>query len=113
MYAALAGRRYSLDVITRVTGEIERSADDPGTLDWDIVREGRVLYFSNGQTEVISASRGRPSPQEPPEPPASVQRWVVRAKDELELARFLLSSAGTGRSYAFSASNQQRNPSRR
>src|SRR5947209_7662010 len=35
IYGFFPDRHWSLNVIERVVGDIERSADDPGTIDWD------------------------------------------------------------------------------
>jgi predicted nucleotidyltransferase len=34
----------SVDVLLRRPGDIERRRDDPGYMDWDVAREGVILY---------------------------------------------------------------------
>ena len=55
IYALCGDRDYALDVVIRVAGEIERSAHDPGSIDWDIVREGRVVYSATGSYDLPMA----------------------------------------------------------
>ena len=85
VYSLFRDRRWALNVIVRITGEIERSADDPGTIDWDIVRQGKVLYSAH-EGYVLprpGASRVR---EKPSEPPASVAVWLERASNDLRQA---------------------------
>ena len=85
-------RRWALNVIPRVAGEIERNGDDPGTIDWDIVRQGRILYSADPSytLPVPGASRVRETPQ----PPKSVAEWLDRARKDFEAARVLMAQGG-------------------
>lgn len=89
VYALFRDRRWALNVIVRVTGEIERSADDPGTIDWDIVRQGKVLYSADAGYVLPrpGASRVR---EEPSEPPPSIAQWLERAHKDVRAARLTL-----------------------
>jgi predicted nucleotidyltransferase len=42
--ALFVGRSWGLDVKVCQRGEIERRRDDPGTIEWDVAREGVLLY---------------------------------------------------------------------
>src|SRR5207237_6582170 len=87
--ALFRGRNWELNVIPRFTGEIERNADDPGTIDWDIVRQGKILYSPDPSytLPVPGASRVR---EQPGRPPKSVSHWLDRARKDFEAARVLM-----------------------
>jgi HEPN domain-containing protein/predicted nucleotidyltransferase len=91
VYALFSGRRgrpWELNVIARVTGDIERRANDPGTIDWDIAREGKILYSADpGYSLPVPASRVRETPRGIPD---SVAQWLQRAQDDLAAARLLM-----------------------
>jgi predicted nucleotidyltransferase len=101
--AYFPGRRdWELNVFLRGVGEIERDADDPGTIDWDIVRQGRLLYAAEGVSrELQRPPAGADSPravrERPRRPPASVRKWVKRAADDLTAAEVLLERSGSAR----------------
>lgn len=77
---AVRGRRVAVDIYICRPGDLERRGLDPGWLDYDILREGTVLYQSDGVTGL-----GRPSGVS--EPPAggwpSVDAWLERARRDL------------------------------
>jgi HEPN domain-containing protein/predicted nucleotidyltransferase len=93
IYGFFPDRDWSLNVIARVAGEIERCADDPGTIDWDIAREGRVLYSADGGGTTVVPHRPRRVGEEPSETPPSVRDWVRLAESDLKLAH---AAAGLG-----------------
>ena len=86
--AQLVGVHRPIDVIARRTGEIERRADDPGTIDWDIVRQGKILYSVDPSytLPIPGASRVR---EEPDRAPESVAEWLDRANSDLAVARLV------------------------
>ena len=87
--ALFPNRRWALNVIPRFTGDIERRADDPGTIDWDIVRQGKILYSADPSYTLPApgASRVREQPDRPPE---SDTEWLDRARKDLQAARVLM-----------------------
>lgn len=85
-YQYFPDRDWSLNVFARATGQIECSANDPGTVDWDIVRQGIVLYAADGVTSVLTPPPLRVREQ-PPEVPPSVADWTARAERDLAHAR--------------------------
>ena len=81
-------RDWSLDVIIRAPGTIERLRDDPGTIDWDIAREGVVLWAAEGEPMTV-VSRAGSVRERPSERPESVAWWVDRAMEDLRVAKDL------------------------
>lgn len=75
-----------VNVIARVAGEIERQANDPGTIDWDIVRQGKILYSADPMytLAVSDSKRVREGARRVPK---SVTVWRKRASRDLEAAR--------------------------
>jgi len=75
-------RGVEVDVVVRAPGELAERRDDPGWMDWDIAREGVVLYPPNGVlfTETWQPKRVRESVDEPPR---SVKEWLGRAAEDL------------------------------
>jgi HEPN domain-containing protein/predicted nucleotidyltransferase len=80
------GRALPLDVKVRPPGEIERRRDDPGALEWDVAREGRILYADPAApTNLMRADRvGEP----PVDPPESVREWLDSGERDLRMCRF-------------------------
>lgn len=103
LYALFPERRWELNVILRGPGEIERRANDPGTVDWDIVREGKVLYSATGDYH-LPRPRATHVRERPETPPGSVEEWATRARRDLEHARF---SVGHGDAWEYVAFNAQ------
>jgi HEPN domain-containing protein/predicted nucleotidyltransferase len=66
--------KVSVHVHLRRPGEIEATADDPGYVDWDIVREGVTLYTSPSRSRHVRERRpGR----------SSVDAWLAMARVDL------------------------------
>ncbi len=85
--AALNGKHWYIDLKVRPRGEIERRRDDPGTIEWDVAREGRVLYAAPAAARAIAPP---PRVREPhPEPPESVQEWLRTAERDIRHAEML------------------------
>lgn len=93
IYGFFPRAHWSINIIARVRGEIERSADDPGTVDWDIVREGKILYSADGVT-TFTRPPHTPRVRERDQAPESVRHWVRLASRDLEHARVSASHAG-------------------
>ena len=76
---------FALSVCVRAPGVLERRRDDPGTIEWDIARQGIVLWSASG--EGIGPLAYRPKTprvrERPPEPPESVGEFVVMAEEDL------------------------------
>jgi HEPN domain-containing protein/predicted nucleotidyltransferase len=68
-------------------GQIERERDDPGTIEWDVAREGILLYADpSAPTQLAPVPRvSEPSA----EPPKSTWRWVEVGDTDLRAARKL------------------------
>lgn len=84
--------RCRVDVHVRREGEIERRKDDPGTTDWDVVREGRLLFARPGLTFPVAVT-ARTVREPPSKPPDSVGEWMRFARRDLYHARHHLDDA--------------------
>lgn len=78
-------QRLSVDVqiTVRTPARFERRRDDVGTIDYDIAREGIVLYDADpaiGIAELRPATRVRETPGKPPE---SLGEWIETADADL------------------------------
>jgi HEPN domain-containing protein/predicted nucleotidyltransferase len=102
VYSLFPDRRWSLNVIVRITGEIERSADDPGTIDWDIVRQGKIIFSANEGYELPTPGATRIR-ERPSQPPASVALWLELADKDLRVARLTMNEGGLWDHVCFSA----------
>lgn len=81
------GPSWHLDLKVRVRGEIERRRDDPGTIEWDVAREGIVLYAHPSASTVLAPPDRVREPS--PELPESVREWLEVADRDLRAARVL------------------------
>jgi HEPN domain-containing protein/predicted nucleotidyltransferase len=94
VYAAIDEIGAPVDVLVRLPGELEQHGDDPGFVDWDVVREGVVLYDAAAPDHARLAS-GRPTRdrvRENVEPP-SVRLWLERASRDLQIMDVLLGAS--------------------
>lgn len=87
-----------VDIHVHPPGEIECRADDPGTIEWDVAREGILLYAQVGAPR-LSVPPDRVS-EPSAHPPASSADWLAAANEDVESARLLL-DAGNWRSVCF------------
>jgi len=70
-----------VDIVIRKPGELERRQDDVGYMDWDIAREGVVLYPPGALPLTVTSI---PRPRCVSEGPApSVRDWLARAAEDL------------------------------
>lgn len=77
-----------LDIHARAPGALERRRDDPGWLDYDMAREGIVLYAAEGVSASIRPpSRVREQPREEWE---SVGEWLEQARRDFLAAEQLM-----------------------
>lgn len=90
-----SGSGWPLDFKVRARGEIERRRDDPGTIEWDVARDGQVLYADPAAPSIrVSSDRVR---EPSPEPPESVHEWLESAERDLRHCHDL---RDTGRDYS-------------
>jgi HEPN domain-containing protein/predicted nucleotidyltransferase len=91
VYDLFSGHRLDLNVIARIAGEIDQNADDPGTIDWDIVRQGKILYSADPSYKL-------PAPGDSlvreGQPPTSIAEWLHRAQGDFVMARLALAHGG-------------------
>jgi HEPN domain-containing protein/predicted nucleotidyltransferase len=87
------------DILIRAPGQIEADRDDPGFMDWDIARDGIVLYPPG--VDVNALRPGKPSSNlVREEPPRSVSSWLERIDEDLRMVEMNL---GAGESAAWGA----------
>jgi HEPN domain-containing protein/predicted nucleotidyltransferase len=67
------------DVIVRAPGAIEARCDDPGYMEWDIAREGVVLYAAPGPDAELRSLVGRANRVGEPRRYASIDMWLRKA----------------------------------
>ena len=94
MRAAIGERRpgWSIDLHVHPPGEIERRSADPGTIEWDVAREG-ILLFADARAPRLSVPPSRVREQSP-NAPASVAEWLDAAERDMRAARALLDEVG-------------------
>lgn len=69
---------FSFDVKVMPRGSLERRRDDPGTIEWDVAREGKVLFADPAASALIAPP---PRVREPaPKTPESVADWIEAAE---------------------------------
>jgi len=71
-----------VEVHLRAPRELEQRKDDPGTIDWDVVREGRLLYSIPGLPILRPEMSSRVKEPEPARP-ESVTEWIRFAERDL------------------------------
>ena len=82
-----------IQVHLRPPGALERRQNDPGRIDWDVAREGKLIYPGDGRAVTPIATRK--FVKEPShEPPDSLHGWIEHAERDLRLARHLSSDFG-------------------
>ena len=76
---------FDLKVVPR--GSLERRRDDPGTIEWDVAREGKVLYAdAAAPTSITPPRRVR---ERFPETPESVAEWIESCERDIRHADLL------------------------
>jgi HEPN domain-containing protein len=88
LWSALAERREDVDLKVRGRGTIERRRDDPGTIEWDVAREGIVLFADPAAPAIAPSGRVREAGP-PDRVPESVHEWVESAARNLRHCRLL------------------------
>jgi HEPN domain-containing protein/predicted nucleotidyltransferase len=86
VHAAVRGLHKDVDILVRRPGELAAQRDDPGRMDWDIAREGIVLYAAAG---FVTDRVADPNPQtdrvRENDVPSSVRDWLERADVDLQM----------------------------
>lgn len=78
-----------IQVHIRYPGQLERKKDDPGTIDWDVIREGRVLFAAEGLPPILPGPRRGIVRERRHDFPPSLTEWLRLAGQDIELARHL------------------------
>lgn len=73
----------SVDVLLRRPGEIEGRRDDPGYMDWDMARDGIILYPANADSAVLRPIPPSPGQVRERKPFESVKDWLGRIDQDL------------------------------
>ncbi len=81
----------AVDILIRTLGEIERKRDDPGYMDWDIARDGVVLYPSRWDAELLRPPF--PGAVRESAPSSSIADWLARANEDARAIDGMLDSA--------------------
>ena len=87
---------FGLDFKVCRRGDLERRRDDPGTIEWDVAREGIVLYADAAANTRIEPASDRVR-ELPPESLESVREWLTWAERDLKHRAHLVA---TEESYA-------------
>jgi HEPN domain-containing protein/predicted nucleotidyltransferase len=83
-----SGDNWTLDVKARRRGTIDRRRDDPGTIEWDVAREGKLLYADpSAPSDLAPVDRVREPSREPP---ASAYEWLKAAERDLQTRQDLM-----------------------
>ena len=72
-----------VDIVLRKPGALQRDQHDLGFVDWDIAREGIVVYPPDAPPLPPLSSQPRPW-RVSEEPPSSVSGWLARAAEDLQ-----------------------------
>jgi HEPN domain-containing protein/predicted nucleotidyltransferase len=79
--------RLSFDLKVMQRGSLERRRDDPGTIEWDVAREGKVLYADPvAPTSIAPPGRVREGSRRTPE---SVAEWIESGERDIRHADHL------------------------
>lgn len=76
-----------VDITVRTPARFEERRDDPGTLDWDISREGVVIYPPGADSQAL---RPAPRVREKEGPPKSVGEWLRTGDIDVTVVEQLL-----------------------
>lgn len=79
-----------VQVHVRSPGQLERRKDDPGTVDWSVIREGMLLYGLEGLPLIAPSPPALWIRERRPLPPGMLKAWLRKAEKDLYHARFHL-----------------------
>lgn len=86
-------RGAQVDILLRKPGQIENQRDDPGYMDWEIARDGVVIYPPGSSSENLRSTRGRSDRvRESLEPLRSIDDWLARAHEDLRIIDNILAA---------------------
>ena len=88
---ALGGAKHgaAADLLIRAPGEIERKRDDPGYMDWEIGRDGIILYPPGENSEAL---RPKPNRVRERRPYQSIKDWRERIDQDLRTVELTLNA---------------------
>jgi HEPN domain-containing protein/predicted nucleotidyltransferase len=95
LYSAVrdARRGAQVDILLRKPGQIESRRDDPGYMDWEIARDGVVIYPSGSSSERLRPTSDRSDRvRESHEPLRSIDDWLARAEEDLRIIEHTLAA---------------------
>lgn len=87
-------RESEVQVHVRYPGQLDRRKDDPGTVDWDVIREGKLLYALEGLPPILPEPPALRIRECRPLPPGILEAWLKTAERDLYHARFHLADPG-------------------
>lgn len=79
-----------VDIVFRRPGQIESRCDDPGYMDWDIARDGVVMYAEAEAKAATRVRRDRVGEPRRVRPHASIADWLGRAGEDRRIVEQLL-----------------------
>jgi HEPN domain-containing protein/predicted nucleotidyltransferase len=82
-FRLLSFRPLTVDVKVHRRGRIEERRDDPGTIEWDVARDGRVLYADPAAPRSLASRRQVGEPSQ--DTPQSVHEWLKAATRDANL----------------------------
>ena len=77
------------DLLLEQPGQIAARADDPGYMEWDMAREGRVLYERASDRAAADRPPVRVREREPFE---SIAQWIALAEEDRRVVEILLTA---------------------
>jgi HEPN domain-containing protein/predicted nucleotidyltransferase len=88
-----AGRGAQVDILLRKPGQIEDRRDDPGYMDWEIARDGVVIYPPGSSSERLRPTHARSNRvRESHESLRSIDDWLARAHEDLRVIDNILAA---------------------
>lgn len=86
------GAPWEVDIKFRTPAGFAKRRNDPGTTDYDVEREGILLYSVGGELTGIPVRGPSRVREQSPGPPESVQDWLVHANEDLRVIEHEISS---------------------
>jgi HEPN domain-containing protein len=88
-----ARRGVRVDLVLRRPGQIEDRRDDPGYMDWEIARDGVVIYPPGSSSDALRPTEPRRGKvRETYEPLRSIEDWLARAEQDLLIIEHTLAA---------------------